>query len=61
MIIDINLFRIMEKKMSEAFEKNKDKRISEMGERTRNNRFKKKVELKNFEMKIYRYSLFFPL
>ena len=36
------------KKMSEAFEKHMDKRISEMRERVRNYRSKKKVEMRTF-------------
>jgi len=34
--------------MSEAFEKHMDKRISEMRERVRNYRSKKKVEMRTF-------------
>jgi hypothetical protein len=36
-------------KMSEAFEKHLDKRISELHERMRNYKLKKKVEIKTFE------------
>jgi hypothetical protein len=37
------------KKMSKAFEKHLDKRISELHERMRNYKLKKKVEMKTFE------------
>ena len=38
--------------MSEAFEKHRDKRISEMRERKRNNRLNKKVEMKTFGQRV---------
>lgn len=34
--------------MSEYFERHRDKRISELHERMRNNRLKKKIELRTF-------------
>jgi hypothetical protein len=39
-------------KMNEAFEKHIDKRISEMNERIRNSRLKKKVEMETFEQRV---------
>ena len=42
----------MEKKMSESFERHRDKRISEMRERIRNSRLKKKVEMKTFGQRV---------
>jgi hypothetical protein len=39
-------------KMSEAFEKHRDKRISEMRERIRNNRLNKKIEMKTFGQRV---------
>jgi stalled ribosome alternative rescue factor ArfA len=38
--------------MSEDFERHKDKRISEMRERIRNNKLKKKVEMKTFGQRV---------
>jgi len=38
--------------MSETFEKHRDKRISEMRERKRNYRLKKKVETKTFGQRV---------
>jgi len=38
--------------MSEAFEKHRDKRISEMRERIRNNRLNKKIEMKTFGQRV---------
>jgi hypothetical protein len=40
------------KKMSETFEKHRDKRISEMRERIRNNRLNKKIEMKTFGQRV---------
>ena len=42
----------MVKKMSEAFGKHRDKRISEMHERICNYRLKKKVEMKTFGQRV---------
>jgi hypothetical protein len=39
-------------KMSEAFEKHRDKRISEMRERIRNSKIKKKVEMRTFGQRV---------
>ena len=38
--------------MSEAFKKQRDKRISEMRERIHNSRLKKKVEMKTFGQRV---------
>ena len=38
--------------MSEAFEKHKDKRISEISERLRNYRLNKKVEIKTSRQRV---------
>ena len=38
--------------MSEAFEKHRDKRVSEMHERKRNYRLNKKVEMKTFGQRV---------
>ena len=38
--------------MRESFERHKDKRISEMRERIRNSRLKKKVEIKTFGQRV---------
>ena len=38
--------------MSEAFEKHIDKRISEMRQRIRNSKIKKKVEMKTFGQRV---------
>jgi hypothetical protein len=38
--------------MSEAFEKHKAKRISEIRERIRNSKIKKKVEIKTFGQRV---------
>jgi len=39
-------------KMSEAFEKHRDKRINEMRGRIRNNRLNKKIEMKTFGQRV---------
>jgi hypothetical protein len=39
-------------KMSEAFEKHRDKRISEMRDRIRNNRFNKKKGMRTFGQRV---------
>ena len=38
--------------MSEAFETHRDKRISELRERIRNSKIKKKVEMKTFGQRV---------
>ena len=38
--------------MNEGFEKHRDKRISEMRERIRNNRLNKKVEMKKSDKRV---------
>ena len=38
--------------MSESFEKHRDKRISEIRERIRNNRLNKKIEMKTFGQRV---------
>ena len=42
----------MEKKMSEAFEKHRDKRINEMRERIRNSKTKKIEGMKTFGQRV---------
>ena len=49
----MTLIRLDEgEKMNEAFEKHRDKRISEMRERIRNNRLNKKIEMKTFGQRV---------
>jgi hypothetical protein len=38
--------------MSKAFERHRDKRISELRERMRNSRLKKRVEIKTFSQRV---------
>jgi hypothetical protein len=46
------MFKKEEKKMSEAFENHKAKRISEMRERMRNSKIKNKEEVKIFSKRV---------
>ena len=41
-----------EKKMSETFERHRDKRISELRERMRNSKIKRKIEMKTFGRRV---------
>ena len=46
------MFKERKKKMSEAFEKHKAKRISEMRERIRNSKIKNKEGVKTFSQRV---------